>query len=110
MQAYFLDQSSPGLHLASFEPIFAEKDELLEEFVNHGSECCRLGKDVSLQSFQNASHLGLLQDQRVIDVVVKLLKKHSSKAAFDDFKNVGENWWSSALQPLWMQSATPKDS
>lgn len=41
--------------------------------------CSRLGEDVTLQSFEKASHLGLLKDDRPIQVILHLLTLHSSE-------------------------------
>ena len=41
---------------------------------------CRLGDDVTLQSFEKASHLGLLKDDRTIRVILHLLGMHSGES------------------------------
>lgn len=41
--------------------------------------CSGLGDDVTLQSFEKASHLGLLKDDRTIRVILHLLTLHSRK-------------------------------
>ena len=41
---------------------------------------CRLGNKVSLKSFDGASHMGLLTDQRLIDEVLHIVTGGKSKA------------------------------
>ena len=49
------------------------KGKIIQSKLHH-----RLSRRVKMQSFDKASHLGLLRDKRVVKAVVTLLERHSS--------------------------------
>jgi lysophospholipase-3 len=53
--------------------------------------CSRLGDDVTLQSFEKASHLGLLKDDRAVRVIVHLLSLHGGA------KDARSSWLARAM-------------
>ena len=68
---------------------------------------CRLGADVTLQSFENASHLGLLRDDRTISVILQILSRHHSRTA--KAQKAAQGLWDWALSGFgWSGPSKPQ--
>ena len=65
---------------------------------------CRLSDDARLQSFENATHLGLLEDDRIVQVIVNMLTDGHAKpechGAWQCFKDWSKRWWSGQEQSV----------
>lgn len=56
---------------------------------------------MSLQSFEKASHLGLLKDDRAIGAIVKLVKEHSDNKSIRRTPAETFSFWPSSFKAFW---------